>query len=293
MKPRLLIVGASGFVGSRWALAAADHFDVARASRQPPEKTGWLRLDITDPHSVRQAFDAARPQSVTLLAALSDIDRCEREHGLAESINVEGATNVARECARAGARLLYTSTDAVFDGTRGLYREHDTPSPPNFYGQTKARAERAIAELLPAATIARVSLVLGTSALGSGNSYLEKVMASLREHRPIISPTYEYRNPIDVGTLCEFFCELTMLDGAAGIFHVGASDKISRYELARAIALELGADESLAVPQTEPVPGRAPRGPDDFLATDRLQSVCRTPVPTCRQVIERALDGIA
>ncbi|MGD9720780.1 MAG: NAD(P)-dependent oxidoreductase [Pirellulales bacterium] len=293
MKPRLLIIGATGFVGSNWARSAERAFDVWRGSRHAGDAPQAVAIDIVDERSVTAAFERVRPEFVTLLAALSDIDRCQREPQLAERINLGGATNVARHCARTGARLLYTSTDAVFDGTRGLYREDDPPTPPNRYGETKVWAERAIAELVPTATIARLSLVLGTSALAGGNSYLEKVAGNLRAGNEIISPTYELRNPIDVATLCEFLFELTQHDRAAGIVHIGASDKISRYELARAIARGLGADERLIVPQDAPVPGRAPRGCDDFLATDRLRALCRTPVPTCAQVLERALARFA
>ncbi len=257
MKRRLLIVGASGFVGSRWALAADTHFEVTRAARHAPGDSAWVTIDITDPESVRAAFDLAQPELVTLLAAMSDIDRCQREPELAELINVDGATNVAHECARRGVGLMYTSTDAVFDGSNGFYREDDPPTPPNWYGHTKARAERAIRELLPSATIVRLSLVLGLSVYGAGNSYLDKLIGQLRGGIPIVTPTYEFRNPIDVGTLCEFFAELAQ-PGTGGIFHVGASDKISRYDLARAIAERLGCDSGLIVPQSEPVPGRAP-----------------------------------
>jgi dTDP-4-dehydrorhamnose reductase len=290
MKPRLLIIGASGFVGSRWAAAAAADFEVTCAARKPAAiAPGWLPLDITSGASVNEVFESVRPQQVTLLAALSDIDRCQREPRVAEQINVEGARHVAAACARSDARLLYTSTDAVFDGTKGYYREDDLPSPPNFYGETKARAERLISDMLPSALIVRLSLVLGTSATGSGNSYLEKVVGNLRAGNEIISPTYEYRNPLDVRTLCEFLRELTQNPAAAGIFQAGASDKISRFDLALAIARHVGANEHLIVPQTAPVPGRAPRGADDFLATDRLRATCRTPVPTCVEVLRRAL----
>ncbi len=181
------------------------------------------------------------------------------------------------------ARLLYTSTDAVFDGTRGIYREDDAPTPPNVYGHTKASAEKVIAELLPTALVVRLSLVLGTSALAGGNSYLEKVMGNLRAGNEIISPTYEVRNPLDVYTLCTMLLELLPMPEASGILHAGASDKISRFDLARAIALRLRANPALIVPQTAPVPGRAPRGADDFLATDRLRALCKTPVPSCRK----------
>ena len=96
-----------------------------------------------------------------------------------------------------------------------------------------------------------------------------------------------------MGTLCEFLLELAPRRDATGIFHVGASDKMSRYDLARAIAAHLGFDASLIVPQQEPSADRAPRGRDDFLVTDRLRAICRTPVPNCQEVIERACHAVA
>jgi dTDP-4-dehydrorhamnose reductase len=224
---------------------------------------------------------------------MSDIDRCQQQREAAEQINYYGALNVVQQCARSSARLLFSSTDAVFDGTQHVYCEHDPPTPVNWYGETKARAERAIAEALPSSAIVRLSLVLGTSALAGGNSYLEKVAGNLKAGNPIATPTFEFRNPIDVGTLCDFLLELTPRRDATGIFHVGASDKMSRYELARAIAEGLGYNPALIVAQDEPVPGRAPRGKDDFLTTERVRQFCRTPVPTCRQVIERACHAVA
>jgi dTDP-4-dehydrorhamnose reductase len=290
---RLFVIGASGFVGSRLCQAAERTFDVVRGARRVRAEPGWVAIDIADPASVEAAFERARPRFVTLLAALSNIDRCEQERLEAESINAGGAMHVAQACARCGAGLLFTSSDAVFDGERGFYREDDVPRPLNWYGETKARAERAVAEMLPAATIVRLSLVLGTSAAAGGNSYLEKVVGNLTSGNAIVSPTYEYRNPIDVETLCALLVELTLSTSASGVFHIGASDKISRFELARTIAARLGHDAGLVVPQTEPVVGRAPRGRDTFLGTARVRTVCRTPIPTCQQVIERALGPLS
>jgi dTDP-4-dehydrorhamnose reductase len=289
MKPPLLVIGASGFVGSNLARAAGGAFDVWRGSRQPAAGSQSVAMDITDASSVRAAFDAARPQSAVLLAALSDIDRAERERDVAHAINVQGAIHVAEACARSAARLLYTSTDAVFDGLQPPYRETDPPTPCNWYGDTKARAEREIAARLPNAAIVRLSLVLGRSALPGGNSYLEKVSGNLAAGNDIISPTYEFRNPIDVGTLCQMLLELVQNENASGVIHTGASDKMSRYELAKLIAKGLRADERLIVAQEQPVAGRAPRGRDTFLATERLRELCQTPVPTCAEVVERAL----
>lgn len=286
---RLFVIGASGFVGSRLCQAAERTFDVVRGARRVPAEPGWVAIDIADPASVKAAFERVRPRFVTLLAALSNIDRCEQERLEAESINVGGAMHVAQACARFGARLLFTSSDAVFDGQRGPYREGDPPRPLNWYGETKARGERAVAAILPAATIVRLSLVLGTSAAAGGNSYLEKVIGNLKRGNPIVSPTYEVRNPIDVDTLCGLLVELMQRPDVPGVFHIGASDKIARFDLARTIAERLGHDTRLIVAQTEPVAGRAARGRDTFLATERVRAVCRTPIPTCQQVIERAL----
>jgi dTDP-4-dehydrorhamnose reductase len=289
MKPRLLVIGATGFVGSHWSVAARRELDVWRGSRAPGDGPNRVAIDVTDPASVAAAFAAVRPRHVTLLAALSDINRCQREQGLAELINFQGAINVARECARCDARLLFTSSDAVFDGTKGIYHENEPPTPPNWYGQTKARAEQAIAKILSSALIARLSLVLGRSATLGGNSYLEKVLANLRAGHSVVAPTYEVRNPIDVATLCEFLLTLTCGTDATGIVHVGASDKITRYDLVREIARRAGADESLVVAANAPSPGSVLRGKDDFLATERLCSLSRTSVPTCQQVIDRAM----
>jgi dTDP-4-dehydrorhamnose reductase len=293
LRQPLLIIGATGFVGSRWAHHAKERFEVIKGARSAPDRDDSVSIDITDPASVAHAFDRARPDLVTHLAALSDIDRCEREPELADRINYHGAIHVADECARRGARMFYTSTDAVFDGSRGMYHEYDEPTPPNWYGHTKARAERAILERLSSAVVIRLSLVLGRGLEAAGNSYLEKVAGNLAAKNPIVTPTYEVRNPIDVGTACRFFEELALRPDASGIFHIGASDKMSRYELARAIATRLGYDPGLIVEQTAPVAGRAPRGRDDFLVTERIRQFCATKVPTCREVIERACDATA
>ena len=177
VRPRLLIIGAGGFVGSWLAARAHGRFDVIRGARRRLDSaTGGpaseicassstkaaadsdeqVAVDITQADSIAAAFAAARPELVVLTAALADIDRCQREQELAERINYLGPLHVARACARHNARLLFTSTDAVFDGTKGFYREDDSPTPANFYGETKARAEAAVLDVLPVAAVVRL-----------------------------------------------------------------------------------------------------------------------------------------
>ena len=292
-QPRLLVIGAGGFVGSWVARRAGESFDVVPGVRRPtPEQPGAVAIDITRADSVRAAFDAARPSAVILTAAMADIDRCETDKPLADLVNHQGPVLVARECQARGIRLLFTSTDAVFDGTLAAYPEDAPPTPVNFYGHSKARAEATIRALLPSATIVRFSLVLGLSPHAGTNSYLDKLAATLRAGRPVRTPTYEYRNPIDVSTLARLLVRLVQSE-AAGIFHIGSSDKISRYELARRLARELGAATELIEPQREAIAGRAPRGIDDFLLCTRLPELLGFAVPTCDEVIEKAVHGTA
>ncbi|HEY4310735.1 MAG TPA: NAD(P)-dependent oxidoreductase [Pirellulales bacterium] len=291
-KPRLLVIGATGFVGAHVVRAAQPHYDVISGARQTAPDDSSVAVDITNAESVRAAFEQAHPDAVILTAALADIDRCEREQEFAERVNLHGPRYVSEECRRLGARLLFTSTDAVFDGLLTVYPEDATPTPVNFYGRTKARAEAAIAELLPTATIVRVSLVLGRGLRPGTNSYIDKLATSFAAGTKVVTPTFEYRNPIDVSTLAGILVELAGRE-VRGIFHVGASDKIVRYDLARRVAVALGASPDLVVPQSAPTPGRAPRGIDDFLVCRRLPELIGFVPPTCQQVIERAVHGTA
>jgi dTDP-4-dehydrorhamnose reductase len=291
-RPRLLIIGARGFVGEHLALRAAERYQVVRADLRASSDEE-IALDITRPDSVRAAFDRARPSVVALLAALSDIDQCEREPELAEIVNVNGPEFIARECARMGARLVYTSSAAVFDGSQHGYLESVPPTPVSVYGRTKAAAEGRITVLLPDAIILRIALVLGYSLRPGTNALLSKLQASFRAGKPVVVPTYEHRNPIDVGTLCDLLLDLVKRPDARGVFHIGATDSLSRYELVRRLAARMGYSPDLVTPREEPIAGRAQRGLDHFLISERLARYTERPLPDCATVLERACYAVA
>src|SRR5258706_10202386 len=112
-KPRLLVIGAGGFLGAYAVRSSADRFEVIRGDRSSSDQLGTVRVDIGDSSSVERAFRQVQPDYVLLLAAMSDIDRCEATPELAFATNACGAEHVANACARANARLLFTSTAAV------------------------------------------------------------------------------------------------------------------------------------------------------------------------------------
>lgn len=290
-RPRLLIIGAGGFLGQHLVRKAAECFDVYQADLGLTPSERAVAIDVTLSSSVDSAFEQAAPDAVVLLAALSDIDVCETRPDLAEAVNVGGTAHVAEACARAGARLVFLSSAAVFDGMQHGYRESDEINPLSVYGRTKVCGEQLVARKLPSALILRLALVVGFAEGSGTNAMLNKFAAKLRAGERVSLPDFEYRNPIDPDTLSEFIVELIGSEDASGIFHIGAQESISRFELGVRLAEGMGYSSDLVQPQTQPLPGRAARGLNHFLLTDRIRTVCRTPVPTCGEVIERAIHG--
>src|SRR6202158_4135771 len=291
-KARLLLIGANGFLGAHAARKFAQSFDVFTGSRVTATDSKNIQIDITNTSSVDAAFQRVKPDAVLLLAALSDIDRCEAEPELAFAANVRGPENVANACARSNTRLLFTSSAAVFDGSKHGYTEDDAPTPLSVYGKTKARAEAAVLALLPSAIILRIALVIGFAGKKGTNAMLENLSARRAGGWPVATPTFEYRNPIDAAALSSFMLELLKQD-AHGIFHAGAKESISRYGLNLKLAERMGYPSELVLAQTEPAPGRAPRGMDHFLLTDKIRVVCNPPIPSCDEVIARCFDEVA
>jgi dTDP-4-dehydrorhamnose reductase len=290
-KPKALVIGAGGFLGRYFVRSAAGEFKVVEGSRAGSDLSGGVAIDITDKESVASAFRAVRPDVVLLLAAHSDIDYCEQHPQEAWAVNLRGAEHVTEACARAGALLVFTSTGAVFDGRQPTYNEESPVSPVSVYGETKAEAEKLIIARLPDALIVRLALVIGFAMPPGDNAVLDKLKKRWLRGDSVAFPVFERRNPIDAATCSRFLLELAKR-GERGIFHIGSSDLVSRYDLGLKLAVKMGFPGQVQ-PQTEPVPGRAPRGTDHFLLTDKLRAACAIPIPTTDDAIERCFDGLA
>jgi len=293
-RERLLIAGASGFLGAyavhaaqsdpRFHVICGDR-DGTYAGNAPGAET--VKLDIADSASVDRAFREARPDCVLLLAAISDIDRCEALPELAFAVNARGAERVANACVRCNARLLYTSSAAVFDGDKRGYTEEDEAAPISVYGKTKLWAEQAVASLLPSAIVIRFALVLGFAHKLGTNAMLNTLMARWHARETVSFAAREERNPIDAASLSSVMIRLLGDRALHGIYHAGALDSLSRYALGLRLAARAGVSAEFVRPQYEPVPGRAPRGRTHFLLTDKLRNACNIDSGNCEQVIER------
>jgi dTDP-4-dehydrorhamnose reductase len=286
-KPRILIIGARGFLGCYAVEAANPTAEIVRGDRNSRE-SGAVKIDIRDASTVNEAFASVRPDAVLLLAAIADIDRCEADPEAAFAVNVRGAENVALACARSHARLVFASTGAVFDGKKQGYREHDEVSPVSVYGKTKVQAEEIVHTLVPSAAIVRLSLVLGWALRPGTNSMLNTLRERWDLGKAVFFPVHEVRNPVHAASAAEAMAALLLEHrDARGIYHAGASDTISRYELGKGLAARMSIPADLVKPQTEPTPGRAPRGEHHFLLSEKLQELLGSEAQTSEEVVER------
>lgn len=258
---RLLVTGGAGFLGSELVRRAAAAGWKVRATwfeREPEGLPGeWLRVDVRDEDAVTRAV--AGVDCV--------VHTAYRQHGPdLWSATAEGAEVVAR--AAGGARLLHLSSDIVFDGKRGRYREEDEPRPLHGYGHAKAEAERRVAAANPAATIVRTSLLYG----GVSGPQEQLVRSG---HTDFFVD--EIRSPAEVGDLAAALLELAHLDHA-GPLHLGGADDVSRYDF----ALLLGADPARIRGRSSP----PDRPANCSLDSARARALLRTRLRGAREVLE-------
>jgi dTDP-4-dehydrorhamnose reductase len=281
MKKRLVITGAGGFVAGSMVVQAGDAWQVHALARKdialPPGAIGH-HVELTDAAQLRDTLDAIRPDAVIHAAAAADIDFCENNRDTAEAVNVGVTREVARFCGENGVRLVHCSTDTVFDGEKGMYRETDPAGPINFYAETKLRAEQIVAADAPGAAVARLSLVMGLPMLGAGNSFLSRMIDALEAGREVGVPGEEIRTPADVVTLGRAILELAGND-FAGIIHLAGNDCMNRFDMSRRIAERLGYPPERVVSKSAAgLPGRAPRPRDVSMDNSLARATLKTPM---------------
>src|SRR2546428_1881968 len=182
----LLVVGGSGLLGSKVAAEARGSFKVIATHRGvAPEIEGVTFIEL---HKERVEDGLAlvrkvKPAAVVDTAAMHNVDKCEEERHLAWQINAESTGALARAATDVGARYLFVSTDFVFDGTKGAYREEDAARPVNYYGETKLAGEHAVLGASADLLVVRPSVVYGWD--DTRLNFATWVLTSVREARTI------------------------------------------------------------------------------------------------------------
>jgi dTDP-4-dehydrorhamnose reductase len=221
---KVLITGAGGMLGRDVAI-------VARNARHDVVALDRDQLDVTNPAKVERVIGRERPGAVINCAAWTDVDGAEANEKEAEIVNGEGASFVAGAAAQVGAKVLYVSTDYVFDGKKGgPYTESDEPAPLNAYGRTKLAGERATALAAGRSFIVRTSWLFGPGR----NNFVETMLRLGEGGGPVVVVHDQIGCPTYTGHLAAGLVRL-IDSGAYGVHHMAAAESCSWYEFAMEI----------------------------------------------------------
>jgi len=286
---KIAVTGASGMLGHAIVLEAQRRrYDVVAFFHSVPVLVPGVvtaQLDIIDVDAVQSMFSRVRPHVVLHAAAETRVDWCEDHRDDAAQINIEASRNLAQVAARLDATFLYVSTDSVFDGTRGDYKETDTPLPLNVYANTKLEGEEAVLQSLPS------SIVVRTNFYGWGGEHkaglLDWIVRELARGRSIPGFTDVMFCPLLVSDAATVFLDL-LERKVSGVFHVVGSEATSKYDFARNVALKFGYDPSLVKPsRLSDVTMRARRPLNTSLNVERLQIALGRDMPGVAEGLSR------
>lgn len=253
---RLLVTGSNGLLGQKLTQLLCNdpgvHFiATARSKSVIPVSPGeFHHLDVSSAEDVDAVIRATRPAEIIHTAAMTNVDQCELDHDGAVKSNITAVENLIRVCTEQKVRLIYISTDFVFSGSQGPLDETAQPDPVNFYGKTKAAAEKLVMESGLDWCILRTVLVYGITPDMSRSNIVLWVKNSLESGKTIHVVNDQWRTP----TLAEDLaigCALALKKNAKGIFHISGKDFLTPYELALRTASFFRLDSSLIVPTDE------------------------------------------
>jgi len=266
MMRRLLLIGAKGMLGK-------DLVNALRFSFRPDQDWEVLEwdideIDIQEENITVTKIEGIQPQIVINLAAYTDVDGCESNEEKAFAVNAEGMKHIALGALRCGAKVVYLSTDYVFDGEKKEpYEEEDPPHPLNVYGRSKLKGEQYVQELMEDSLIIRSQWLYGRH----GKNFVSSILREAREKRVVSivddqtgSPTYTVDLATAISTLIQ--------RRARGIFHVANSDSCTWFAFGQAILKLSGMMEVKVIPiSTKELARPAARPLYSVLSTQKLR----------------------
>tara|TARA_B100000768_G_scaffold37977_1_gene36638 strand:+ start:501 stop:1403 length:903 start_codon:yes stop_codon:yes gene_type:complete len=240
MSKKILITGSNGLLGQKLiSLLKNDHQLLATSSGQniinDKSNYSYSSLDITDAKSVELLFHSFKPDVVINTAAMTNVDGCEDEKDKCFDINVKAVQTLADLCQDSNAHLIHISTDFIFDGQDGPYKEDDLANPLSYYGKSKYESELVLDESKANWTILRTIILYGTADNLKRNNIVLWGRKALKDGQSLNIIDDQFRSPTLAEDLAQA-CRLALEKNAFGIYNVSGKDIMSIFEMVERMA---------------------------------------------------------
>ena len=283
----VLISGAYGQLGKSCIEYLKSYFNIISTGICVPK--GGVQLDIGNSKKTRKLRSQLNPDVILNLAAITNVDGCEKDLPMAEAINLGGVKNL---CMGFEGHFIQISTDYVFDGTAGPYEENDNPNPISIYGKTKLAADNWLKNYHGKTSILRANVVYDYTNRTKA-SFLKWVVDSLSARKEIHVVDDQWNNPTWTKSIASVIKVLIEKE-AYGLYHYGDKDYMNRYEFAQLIAKVFELDASLISSiSTVSLNQPAPRPLKSGLKTEKIESelgITPNSVETCLYEIRKQLS---
>ena len=243
VKLKFLVTGSAGLVGQQVVKDLSKSNQVFSCyNESKPEYGNSVKMDLKNYEMVSSILTEIKPDVVIHLGAMTGVDLCEKEKTSASEINTKATEIIAKECSKLNSFLVYVSTDYVFDGNFGMYKEDDVANPLGFYGKSKLEGEKAVQNFSTNWCIARTSTPFGLHP--TKKSFPMWVIENLQKQKQIDVLIDQFTSPTYVPNLSRMLIEISERR-ITGIIHAAGASKISRYQMASMVSDKLNLDGTL------------------------------------------------
>ena len=251
---KVIVTGSNGLLGqSLLTLLLKEEgkycvFGLSRGeNRSGKENFNYISIDLTQKENLKKKIREIQPDFIINTAAMTQVDDCETHKEACDSLNIDVVKWLAEISAEINAHLIQLSTDFIFDGKKGYYKEDDTPNPLSYYGLSKLRAEEVLLDTNIDFTILRTILVYGKVFSMSRSNIVLWVKSMLEQGKEITIVNDQFRTPTYVEDLA-LACKISMDKKTTGIYHISSNKLLSIFEIAQQIAEVFGLNKSLIKP---------------------------------------------
>jgi dTDP-4-dehydrorhamnose reductase len=240
MSKRILITGSNGLLGQKLVLLLKKNHSLLATSTgdniiNDKSEYTYASLDVTDKKSVENIFQSFKPEVVINTAAMTNVDACEDEKDKCYEINVKAVQTLTNLCQESNTHLIHISTDFIFDGQLGPYKEDDLANPLSYYGKSKYQSELVLRESKAKWTILRTIILYGTADNLQRNNIVLWGRKALQQGQPLNIIDDQFRSPTLAEDLAQG-CQLAFEKSAFGIFHISGKDIMSIFEMVERMA---------------------------------------------------------